>query len=170
MIRKLATILLLVAATCFAAAPKPSESSIRELLEITKAKKLVDSMVIQMDTVMKNALAQAARGQQPSLELNAIADRMQKKLMDLLKEELDWSVLEPIYVTVYREHFSQQEVDGMLAFYRTPVGISVVDKLPLVVEQSMLAMQTRMGPMLKKLELIQAEVVREVQQLAEKNG
>ena len=127
-------------------------------------------MVTQMDAAMKNGMAQAAKGKASSLELNIIMDKLQKKMMDILKEEVDWSVLEPIYIAVYQEHFTQAEVDGMLAFYRTPVGATVIDKLPLVMQESMLKMQDRMGPLVQKLNVIQKEAFREIQELAAKKG
>jgi len=168
--RLISIVLLLALCTCLHAASKPNESSIRELLEITKAKRLVDAMVTQMDAAMKNGMAQAAKGKASSLELNIIMDKLQKKMMDILKEEVDWSVLEPIYIAVYQEHFTQAEVDGMLAFYRTPVGATVIDKLPLVMQESMLKMQDRMGPLVQKLDVIQKEAFREIQELAAKKG
>lgn len=170
MLRTITFTILLTFFTCLCAASKPTESSIRELLEITKSRRLVDSMVIQMDAIMKDAIAQTAKGQQSSVELNTVIDRMQQKLMDALKEELDWSVLEPIYISVYQDHFTQVEVDGMLAFYRTSIGATVVDKLPVVMQQSMEMMQKRMGPLLQKLDVIQKDTIREIKNLASKKG
>lgn len=162
--------LLLVSCSGLQAEPKPTESSIRQLLEVTKAKRLVDSMVAQMDAAMKDGMVQATKGKPSSVELKAVMDRVQKKTMEVLKEELDWTVLEPLYVTVYQEHFTQAEVDAMLTFYRTPVGATVIEKLPVVMQQSMVKMQNRMGPMLQKLETIQKDMLRELQELTSKEG
>ena len=170
MLRHIAPVLLVAAVTFAHAATRPSEESIRDLLEITDTRRVLDSMMAQMDVAMKNAMAQASKGKPASPELNAIIDRVQTKTIKMLNEELDWSILGPIYISVYQDHFSQEEVDGMLGFYKTPVGKAVIRKLPAVIEQSMLAVQNRMGPMLKKAELIQKEAMREMQELAEKKA
>src|SRR5688572_21984392 len=99
----------------------PSEASIRELLDVTKARGLIDGMMVQMDQVMKAAMAEASQGRESSPEVKALVDRMQEKMMGILREEVDWSVLEPMYISIYQESFSKEEVDGMLAFYRTPI-------------------------------------------------
>ena len=44
------------------AANPPSEASIKQLLEVTQARKLVDSIMSQMDNLMQQAVAQAAQG------------------------------------------------------------------------------------------------------------
>jgi len=50
----------------------------------------------------------------------------------LVKEELNWATFEPMMVEVYRNTFSQHEVDGMLTFYRSEAGQAVIAKLPTV--------------------------------------
>lgn len=145
----------------------PSERSIRELLKATKAKALVDGIMVQMDQIMRQARAQATQGRETSPEVNTIAGRMQDKMTALMKEELDWTVLEPLYISVYQETFTQEEIDGMLAFYQTSVGQTVVKKLPVVVQKTMSSMQARMGPMMQKLQAIQEETMREVHAAAD---
>jgi hypothetical protein len=155
--------LWVLSAALAAPSTAPTEASIRELLDVTKARGLIDGMMVQMDQMMKAAMAQASQGHESSHEVEAVVDRMREKMMGVMKEELDWSVLEPLYISIYQESFSKDEVEGMLAFYRTPVGQSMIQKLPLVIQKSMSSMQERMGPMMKKLQVIQEEAMREVQ-------
>ena len=59
-------ILILLSVSCSvvgAADNAPSEASIKELLLVGNAHKLVDSMMAQMDSFMKNAMQQATKGQ-----------------------------------------------------------------------------------------------------------
>lgn len=159
---------LLVGTSVLQAGQKPSEASIREILELTKSKRIVEGMLVQVDHLIKNAIAQASKGRESSLEVNAVIDRMQSSMMALMKAELDWSVVEPLYISVYRDIFSQEEVDGMIAFYRSPVGMALTEKLPLVMERSMGAMQARMGPMMQKLEVIQRDALKDLESLGGK--
>ena len=55
---KITSIFLLAGTMVLAAADNaaiPSEASIRELLSVTDARKLVDGMMSQMDAIMQNA-------------------------------------------------------------------------------------------------------------------
>jgi hypothetical protein len=50
-------------------------------------------------------------------------------------------------------------VNGLVAFYETPVGKSVVGKLPLIQQRTVQLMQDRMQALLPKMMQIQQEAV-----------
>jgi hypothetical protein len=158
-------------ATSGAPANPPSEASIKQLLEVAQAHKLIDNMMAQMQGLMKNAMQQATQGQTISPQLQKEIDKRQAEMMSGLKEVLDWSKLEPIYVRVYQKSFSQQEVDGMITFYKTPTGQALLTKMPLVMQNTMAEMQPLMQPMLQRIQRMQQEIVAELQsEKAKKDG
>lgn len=151
-------ILLNMGALPALAADRPaSEASIRHLLEVTKAKKLADSMMSKMDEIRDASMKQSMSGQVLTPRQEEVMLEMNEKMTALLKEELDWDRLEPMYVEIYRESFSQKEVDGMLSFYETPAGQAVIKKMPGVLETTMQRMQKRMAILLPKVQSIAVE-------------
>jgi len=163
----LAVVVLSVAAA--AAEEKPaSEASIKELLVVSEVRKLLDNMIVQMDSMMKGAMQQMLQGKEITPALQKIVDKNRERTMALLKAELSWEQMEPLYVKVYQQAFTQEELDGILAFYRTPAGKALVKKTPVVMEKTMAAMQERMGPMIQKLEKIQQEIAAEIAAETEK--
>ena len=48
-------------------------------------------------------------------------------------------------------------IQGMLAFYRTPAGQAVIEKMPLVMQNTMQAVQERMGAMMPAMQKMIAE-------------
>jgi len=160
--RYLVIALLLNLSAVFAADTQSSEESIRELLKVTKVRALLDQMIPQIEGMMKNAVDQALHGQVMTEEQQKIINSMMEKTQNLMKEELDWSKLEPMYTSIYSESFNQEEIDGMLAFYATPSGQAVIDKMPVVMQKTMAATQQMMGPMMQKVQAIQAEVFAEL--------
>jgi hypothetical protein len=84
---------------------------------------------------------------------------MRAKMMVVLGAELDWNTLEPIYIDIYTQSFTQHEIDGMIAFYKSEPGRAVLAKMPLVMQKTMLAMQTRMTTMMPKIEKIRLDAV-----------
>ncbi|TJZ73208.1 DUF2059 domain-containing protein [Chitiniphilus eburneus] len=65
--------------------------------------------------------------------------------------------LKPDYIKLYRDTFTQEEIDGLIAFYKTPAGQALVDKMPLVLQNISGILQSRLVPMMGKV----ATVVRE---------
>jgi len=148
--------------TGFADAP-PSEASIKQLLEIGQAHKLIDMMMTQMDGYMKQVMKQATQDQHVTPEIQKDIDKRQAEMMDIVKEMLDWKKLEPMYVRVYQKSFTQAEVDGLVAFYKTQTGQALLTKMPVVMQNTLNEVQQMMQPMMQRIQQMQHEVVAEIQ-------
>jgi hypothetical protein len=180
MTKKILPILLLCGSFVYAAenpspnAPAnsnpPSETSIKQMLEVMQARKLVDSMMAQMDRMMQQTVAQATQGQPISPKLQKEIDRHRAEMMGMMKELLAWEKLEPLYVRVYQKTFTQQELDGMLAFYKTPAGAAMIAKMPMVMQNTMDEMQSLMGPVMEKMQRMQKDVAAQMKAENNKGG
>jgi hypothetical protein len=162
---KIPSTLLLLAVLTFSlstqAAP-PADQSINQLLQLTKVDRQMDSVLAQMEGAMKASLQQATKGKPLSANEQAILDRQQAKMTGIIKEELSWNKMKDLYVQVYRETFSQEEIDGLIAFYRTPVGQSFVSRQPELMKRTMTIMQQRMTPMMQRIQKMSEETALEL--------
>jgi hypothetical protein len=154
----------------FAADNPPSEASIKQLLEAGQAHKLLDAMVGQMDAYMKQAMQQATQGQRITPEIQKDIERRQTEMMTAMKEVLDWNKLEPMYVRIYQKSFTQGEVDGLIAFYKTSTGQALLSKMPVVMQNTLNELQQMMQPMMQRIGRMQQEVVAEIQAEKKKTG
>ena len=178
MIKRILVILSLCASVAYAtdssspgaAGNPPSEASIKQLLEAAQAHKLIDSVMAQMDTLMKQTMQQATQGQQIPPKVQKDIDKREAEVMAALKEMLDWNKLEPMYVRIYQKSFTQSEVDGMIAFYKTPSGQAVISKMPAVMQNTMNEMQQMMAPMMQRIQKMQQDVAAEMKAENEKKG
>ncbi len=137
----------------------PTEASIKRLFEIMHTSKLLDGVMAQMDQMMHASIRESLQGQTLNAEQQQIIDDMGSELVGLMKENLDWTILEPQMVEVYRKTFTRQEVDGMLTFYRSPTGQAVIDKMPATVKQMMQLTQQRMGNLQPKIAQLQRDTM-----------
>ena len=137
----------------------PTEASIRQLLEVAGARKLVDSVMMQMDNLMQQSIAQATQGREIPPKVQKDIDQRRAEMVAMMKELLDWNKVEPIYLRVYQKTFTQQEVDGMIAFYKTPAGQAVIGKMPSVMQNTIDEMQQMMAPVMQKMQKMQQDVV-----------
>lgn len=147
-----------------------SEESVKQLLELAQAQKLIESVMAQMDELMKQTIYQAAQGREIPPKVQKEIDKRQAEVVGLMKELLDWKKLEPMYVRIYQKTFSQQEVDGMIAFYKTPAGQAVVAKMPAAMQNTMNEIQQMMGPVMEKLQRMQQDVGAEMKAEGQKKG
>ena len=157
-------------AVCAADNNPPSEVSIKQLLEVTQARQLLDSMMSQIDAMMKNAMTQATQGQHITPEIQKQIETFETEMTAAAKEMLDWNKLEPMYVRIYQKSFTQQDVDGMIAFYKTPAGQAVINKMPVVMQNMMTEMQQMMQPMMQRIQRKQQDVIAQIQAQKKKSG
>lgn len=108
---------------------------------------------------MKQALAG-----QPALtsDQQTIMDSMRTQMIALIRADMKWETLEPMFVDIYMQSFMQKEVNGMLDFYKSEPGQAVIAKMPIVMQNTMQAMQARMTTTLPKLQKLQQDAMGEL--------
>ena len=137
------TACMAVAAITFAGsaawAAAPSDAAIDELLEVMRLREQTSSMLDAMNQEFAQNASMFAQ-KSGTAENAAVQQRMQamqQQMGQILREEMAWEKVRPVYRQVYKESLTAEEVAGMLAFYRTPVGQSVLQKQPQITERAM---------------------------------
>jgi hypothetical protein len=160
---KYALPLLLAASPVFAATPTPgpavppSDVSLRELLQLTQSQKMVDGILAQTDAMMQQSMQQLSGGQALNDAQRKVLDDTRAKLVAEMRRSMNWEQLEPKLITIYQKSFTQEEVDGLLAFYRSPTGQALIAKMPVVMQHSMELMQEQTAQMMPRMREIQSE-------------
>ena len=112
--------------------------------------------------LLKASLQQATKGRRLSAEEQAILDRQQAKMTGLMKDELSWDKLKDLYVQAYRDTFSQEEIDGLIAFYQTRPARRLSNKQPELMKRTVTIMQQHMAPMLQRIQQMSEETAEEL--------
>ncbi len=138
-----------------------SAESVERLLALTRVESLIDQMYGSVDTMMRQAMRQAAGGRNLSPEQQRVMEQLPSKFVAVMREEFNWALMKPKYVRVYQDVFEQEEIDGLIAFYASPVGQSYVAKLPLATQKSMAMAQDMMRTLMPRMQRAVEEAVRE---------
>ena len=170
MLKRILIALAICCPVAHAADPPPSDASVKQLLEVTQAHKLLDSTMAQMNGFMTQMMQQATQGQKITPQIQKDIEKRQSQMTADLKELLDWNKLEPMYTRIYQKSFTQQEVDGIIGFYKTTAGQAVINKMPVVLQNTLSEMQQMMDPMIQRMRQDQQAIVAEIQAEKEKPG
>ena len=108
-----------------------------ELLQLTQG----DQMMKMMEPMMKGMMAQADKDM--PAEQRAKVGEMQEKIMALIAASLN--KLKPALAKVYTDTYTEEEIDGILAFYKSPAGKAFIQKMPEVMQRSMPVMMQMMN-------------------------
>ena len=164
--KRLLLSLALVCSTAFAAGTQPTEASVKELLALSDVPKVIDAVMGQVDGMMQQMIAQATQGQTVTPAQQAAIDKYVAKSKGIMAEELTWAKLEPVYVRIYTASLTQEEVNGIVAFYKTPAGKAMVSKMPVLMQKTMDELPTLMGPMMQKVQAAAQEFATELKSAA----
>lgn len=156
----LATSLLLVSITP-ALAAAPTDGDINRLLAASRAQNMLDSMLPQMEAMQAQQFAQLTRDQSLTPEQQARVQRIQQRTSQTIREALSWSQMRPMYVELYKQSFTKEDVLAMAEFYESPAGQSLLDKTPALMQNLMVAIQQKMGPLLTNLQKDLEQIVNE---------
>jgi uncharacterized protein len=145
-----------------------SDASIREMLELTNSRQMLDSVKGQMTAMMNTTMQNATRSQTITPERQAVLDRMSAKISAVLADMLNWDDMLPMYLRTYRATFTQDEIDGVIKFYKSPAGKAYVKKMPVVMQNVMKEMPEFIKPVQEKMAAIQKESIQELKDLKDK--
>jgi len=123
-------------------------SKIEELMRITKVELMTGQMAGQIRAMMMNQFSAAGLPE----ESKAAATEMMNKAVAQIEERMSWDKLKPEYVKVYADVFSEEEITGILAFYKTPTGQAMLAKMPLLMSKSMEISQRRMAGLMPEIQ------------------
>lgn len=143
-------LLALLASFAVHAAPA-SQESVEALLTVTKTEALMDSLYSGMEQMMRQSIRQTSQGESLNEEQQRALDVVPAKFVAVMREEMSWQKMKPLYVQLYSETFDQEEIDGMLAFYSSPTGQAVLKKMPVVMQKSLKISQSLLQSTIPKM-------------------
>lgn len=89
------------------------------------------------------------------------AQAVQQKIMDFLAKEMSWDKLKDDYISIYAETFTEEELKGLIEFYKSPVGQKFIQKTPELMKRSMEITQKQMADIMPKIREIMKEPLEE---------
>jgi hypothetical protein len=149
---------LLVLLFCLPLSLRADDASKRAKVEEMLGLLHIDRTMDQIMTLLQKQATAATNAQLSSKgaspDQQARADAFQKQLFDYIEEQLSWKSMQTDYVDMYAQTFTEDEIDGMLAFYKSPAGVAVIAKTPELTQKSSTLAQKRLlavAPQIQKM-------------------
>jgi hypothetical protein len=143
--RSIALALLLVLIPCLRAEDASKNTKIERIFEAAKLDQVLNQMYTLIENQVKSQMYQQFLGAQLSPEQQKVFDEFDDKVMKLVKSKLSWDQLKQVYLKLYDDAFSESDIDGILAFYQSPAGQSLVAKTPQIMAAGSQAAQEKLA-------------------------
>lgn len=147
--RLIAILIFAVSSSCSFAqeAAEGMREDVLELLEVTGSLKMGE----QLGDAVSSQLINAMRTQQPNMP-----PRAAEIISEVTREHLNRFMNDPAtidgMVDLYARHFTQEEIQTVVAFYKTPTGAKMAGEMPKLTAESMQLTQGRMATVLPALQ------------------
>lgn len=151
-LHRTALLLALALVSVPALAAPPTDGDINRLLSASRAQAMLDSMLPQIETMQRQQFEQVTQQRQLTPQQQEQLQRIQARTAQTLRQALSWQQLRPMYVDLYKQTFSKEDVLAMAEFYESSAGQSLLDKTPALMQNVMVAIQARMQPLFADLQ------------------
>jgi hypothetical protein len=145
---------LVLAAVPTAAQPEPTPgevAAVRELLEVSRTR---DNFIRGMELGME----QGGMGE--------LTPEIRAVLRQFMDEHFRYEEMEPDFIRMYADTFTEEEIRGLVAFYRTPLGQRMVETLPEITATSQRIVMERLQDAMPQL----MQAMMEAMQAQEQKG
>lgn len=148
----LCAILAIVATgPCARADEASKQTKIEELFNVMHMEQMLPQVMQQTMAQMKAMLAAQSQKMNLPPEAAPKLEEIQTKVMALVAERTSWRNMRPVYVKIYADTFTEEEIGGISDFYRSPAGQALLKKTPLLTQNIMHSMQGLMGDMFAEI-------------------
>jgi hypothetical protein len=134
-------------------------AKVQEMLDLMHVDK---TMAQVMDMVKQQTTSMTAHmmGANISPEQKASISDLQQRIFDFVESQVGWKVMQPQYVDLYVATFSEDEIDGILAFYKSPAGQAIIAKTPELTQKSMVMVQQKLATLQPQIQQMIDDFVR----------
>lgn len=151
--KKVVIALMLLLPLHLSASDLSKAEKVDALVEVMNLDEMLDSMNIQINNMIGSMHTQleVSESERPLFE------EYHQQVLAIMQAELSWEQFEPMMVNIYNKHFSEEEITAMLEFYRSETGQSILSKMPVVMQESMVTSQALAQRVMPKIQALTEE-------------
>jgi hypothetical protein len=140
-------------------------AKVEDLIQVTRLSQLMGQMTNQMTARMKTmADQQSANRRFTPAQQKLITDYV-TQIQTITQNAVSWEKIKPTVTQLYIDTYTDQELDGILAFYRSPAGQALIAKSPQLMTRTMQIVQTQMNEIQPQLQHANEDFSRKMKEL-----
>lgn len=107
--------------------------AVEKLFTLTKTSTMMDSARNQTKKMLYQQMSQ----QDIPEAKKPIFNKYMSEMIELITNTVNWDKIKSEMTDLYMNNFSENEINDMLSFYRSPTGKKFVEKMPIIMKKSM---------------------------------
>ncbi len=128
------------------------DAKIEQFLVLIKANAIEGQIYTQLSGQIDRATLGLAQGAGiPAAEQQSAVADLRTKMLAAMHQDVSWDKMKPAMVEAYRNVYSEEEIDGLLAFFKSPLGQTYLAKSPEIATKTREVAESRVKQLADKL-------------------
>lgn len=153
---------LLIAPTLLLADEASKRAKILEYFQLSEVERTMNQSVQQMLAAMRNGFMQQITDVKLNPEQEKVVAQFHTRIGKIMSDAIAWDKIKDEYIDLFAKNFTEEEIDGINAFYRTPIGKAMIQKLPVLMQKGSELGQRRMQAYMPELQRAIGQLIDEV--------
>jgi uncharacterized protein len=131
--------------------PSSKDRKVHEILALMRMEETTNRLEQEQEAHLRATAEQELAGAKLDPDQRKSFEELQRKLIHL-RETTTWKAMEPKFVKLYSDAYSEEEIDAILLFYRSPAGRAMLAKAADLTEKSIAISQRSMAAVAPKIQ------------------
>jgi hypothetical protein len=105
-------------------------SKIEELFTVMNVEQTQKQIIDLSQRQIRDAAQQQFHGGTPTPEQQKKFQDFQAKIATVVNGQISWPIVKPAFIKLYSDTYTEDELAGILAFYKSPAGHALLTKNP----------------------------------------
>ena len=127
-------------------------SKVEQMLVLIKVDPLMQQQLSSLQDRIKSQATDVTKGADNSPEQQKLTKDYLAQVQTVTTDSVSWAKLKPGIIKSYADSFTEPELDGIIAFYKTPAGAALLEKTPDLQSKMRDAVNTDIQAMRPKLQ------------------
>jgi hypothetical protein len=154
----LSAILICVGVSAVRADEASKAAKVEEFFKVSHTEQMLTQAMAMMLNQAKSGMMQKMLDVTPTPEQTKANDQLQDKLAAILTQALSWEKLKPAYVKLYASAYTEDELDGIVAFYKSPAGQALILNSPSIMAKANEIVQRQLASAMPEIQKLMKEV------------
>ena len=157
-------ILSVLTVLCFSSFTLAETSNHRQAAE--KVLLLMKTDEITLSIMRNNQQTELRKFQQLNLPSGAmdIVEKYFDQMTGVIFREFEWKKIKDDYIDIYTNTYKEEELNELINFYTSPLGIKMIEKTPVLTQQAMQISQNIIKTTTPEIQDIAKEMMNELKQ------
>ncbi len=138
------------------------ERKVREMLVALRLEETTNRLEQAQEERIRATSEQQLATASPDPDQKKHYEEFRSRVIDLLRRSASWKALEPDFVRLYSDAYSEEELNGILVFYRSPTGRTMLARNLELTDKCIAISQRRMAELAPKIQELVDQFEREL--------